>query len=126
MGRYSWMSGPDLWLCFDLRIEPTLWNITMIKKPFGSVPSQKATMHRLAPCVLFFLTAISPVVFGEVKLPSIFGDHMVLQQDAIVPVWGWAAAGEAVTVSIAGQRQTVTADSQGKWRIKLARSSASL
>ena len=27
---------------------------------------------------------------ANVRLPGIFGDHMVLQQEATLPVWGWA------------------------------------
>jgi sialate O-acetylesterase len=57
--------------------------------------------------------------FADVKLPAIFSPHMVLQRDAIVPVWGWADPGEAVTVSIAGLAKTVTADTEGKWMVKL-------
>jgi len=36
-----------------------------------------------------------------------------------VPVWGWAEASEKVTVSIAGQTKTATADAAGKWSVKL-------
>jgi sialate O-acetylesterase len=56
---------------------------------------------------------------AEVRLPAIFSDHMVLQRDAAVPVWGWADPGEKVTVSIAGQTKTATADAAGKWSVKL-------
>ncbi|KAF0170403.1 MAG: sialate O-acetylesterase [Limisphaerales bacterium] len=58
------------------------------------------------------------------KLPAIFGDHMVLQRDTAVPVWGTAAAGEEVTVSIAGQTVTAKAGADGKWSVKLAKLSA--
>lgn len=56
---------------------------------------------------------------GEVKLASIFSDHMVLQRDMPVPVWGTADAGEKVTVSIAGQAVVGTADAEGKWQVML-------
>jgi sialate O-acetylesterase len=56
---------------------------------------------------------------GDVRLPAIFSDHMVLQRDAAVPVWGWAEPGEKVTVSIAGQTKKATADATGKWSLKL-------
>ena len=36
---------------------------------------------------------------ADVKLPAVFGDHMVLQRDAKVPVWGWAEPNEQVTVT---------------------------
>lgn len=61
---------------------------------------------------------------ADVKLPALFSDHMVLQRDATVPVWGWADPGEAVTVSVAGQTKTTTADADGKWMVKLEKLSA--
>lgn len=61
---------------------------------------------------------------ADVRLPAIFSDHMVLERDVPVPVWGWAAPGESVTVSIAGQTQTTTADNAGYWKIKLHEMSA--
>ena len=56
---------------------------------------------------------------ANVKLPAVFSEHMVLQADVPVPVWGWAEAGEEVTVAIAGQTKTVTAGKDGKWMVKL-------
>ena len=58
---------------------------------------------------------------AEVRLPAIISDHAVLQQDAAVPVWGWAEAGEEVTVSFAGQSQSAKAGADGKWTVKLAK-----
>ncbi|MFM7182224.1 MAG: sialate O-acetylesterase [Verrucomicrobiales bacterium] len=58
---------------------------------------------------------------ADVKLPSIFSDHMVLQREVEVPVWGWADAGEKVTVSFAGQTKSTAADKDGKWSVKLAK-----
>src|SRR3954453_22426005 len=51
------------------------------------------------------------------KLPAIFGDHMVLQQGAKLPVWGWADPNETIKVFIAGQEQSVKADGNGHWRV---------
>ena len=56
---------------------------------------------------------------ASVRLPKIFGDGMVLQRDMAVPVWGWAAAGEKVTVSFGGQEKSATADESGKWIVRL-------
>jgi sialate O-acetylesterase len=70
--------------------------------------------------VLLVTLSLAPAVRADVKLPGVFGEHMVLQRETPVPVWGWAEAGEKVTVTFAGQSQTATADSAGKWSIKLA------
>jgi len=56
---------------------------------------------------------------ADVKLPAIFGDHMVLQRDAKVPVWGTAAAGEQMTVSFGDAKATATAGEDGKWTATL-------
>jgi len=50
---------------------------------------------------------------------GIFGDHMVLQRDKPVPVWGTAAPKAPVTVSFAGQEKKTRADGTGKWRVDL-------
>ena len=57
----------------------------------------------------------SPRGCAEVKLHGLFKDHMVLQCDMKVPIWGSADPGESVTVTINGQKATATADSKGKW-----------
>lgn len=54
------------------------------------------------------------------KLPSILSDHMVLQQNASVPIWGKADPNAEVTVSFKGQSKTVHVDSSGRWRVNLA------
>lgn len=57
---------------------------------------------------------------GDVKLASLFQDHMVLQRGmADVPVWGTADPGEEVTVTIAEQSKHVAADAKGNWMVKL-------
>ena len=56
---------------------------------------------------------------AEVRLPAVIGDNMVLQQGKRLPIWGWAAPGETVTVTIAGQTKKAVANAQGQWRVKL-------
>jgi len=50
---------------------------------------------------------------------GIFQDHMVLQRDKPVPIWGTALPGEPVTVRFAGRTQTAVSDAQGKWMVRL-------
>ncbi len=57
---------------------------------------------------------------ADIKLPAFFSDHMVLQRDLPAPVWGTAAPGEKVAVAFAGQSITATADTSGRWLVKLA------
>ena len=65
------------------------------------------------------LTLVVSTGWADVKLPALFSDHMVLQNNAAVPVWGWADPGEPVAVRIAGQTRTTVADNTGKWSLKL-------
>lgn len=61
----------------------------------------------------------SSALRAEVSMPQIFSDHMVLQADQAVPVFGSASAGESVTVTMNGQKKTTTAGADGKWSVKL-------
>jgi len=56
---------------------------------------------------------------AEVKIAGVFSDHMVLQRDMNVPVWGWAEPNEMVTIAIGDQSKQTTADQSGKWSVKL-------
>ena len=56
---------------------------------------------------------------AKIRLPSIFGDSMVLQRDRPVPIWGRAMAGEAIVVRIAGKQASANADGDGKWKVML-------
>lgn len=56
---------------------------------------------------------------AEVQLSQLFCDHMVLQRDMKVPVWGWAEPGEEIAVSIDKQLKTGKADEAGKWLVRL-------
>lgn len=56
---------------------------------------------------------------GDVKLPNIFGDHMVLQRGQKNKVWGTAKANEAITVTIDKQSHKATAAADGTWHVWL-------
>jgi sialate O-acetylesterase len=74
---------------------------------------------RTKPTAAILLLLSASPLFGDVKLPAIFGDHMVLQRDAKVPVWGSADAGEAVTVTAGNAKAQATAGADGKWTATL-------
>ncbi|OUT60685.1 MAG: hypothetical protein CBB71_06600 [Rhodopirellula sp. TMED11] len=62
--------------------------------------------------------AASPVS-AEVKLSGLFSDHMVLQQEMPIRIFGKADAGEAVTVSFNGKQASGKADGEGSFRLEL-------
>ena len=68
------------------------------------------------------LTTVS-TASADVKLHGLFSDHMVLQRNATVPIWGWADEGESVTVEFRGAKTTAVAKN-GKWTIRLKKLSA--
>ena len=64
--------------------------------------------------------ALATAARADVRLPAVFSEHMVLQQQGTgAPVWGWAEAGEKVTVKIADQQAEATADDKGQWTVRL-------
>ncbi len=65
--------------------------------------------------------ALSPSpACAAVRLPALFSDHMILQRDVPVIVWGWADPSEQVTVCIAAQEKMTQADASGDWQVTLA------
>jgi sialate O-acetylesterase len=68
-------------------------------------------------CLL--LVVASHVATADVKVPSLFADHMVIQRNVPVHVWGFAEPGENVTVQFRGQSQSATTDALGRWDISL-------
>jgi len=63
------------------------------------------------------LAGLTVPLAAQVRLPAVIGDHMVVQQDKPVTIWGWAGKNEPVTVSFNGQEKKAVADGAGKWRV---------
>ena len=63
--------------------------------------------------------SLTCIAAADVRLPGLFSDHMVLQRDKPLAVWGSADAGEKVSVGLAEQTVTTTADASGSWSVKL-------
>lgn len=70
-------------------------------------------------CLVVLVLLPDAALAQAVKVPPIFRDHMVLQRDVSVPVWGQADAGSEVTVRFAGQSKTATVDKQGRWEVRM-------
>ena len=60
----------------------------------------------------------------EIKLPRLISDGMVMQRNAHVKVWGWAAPGEAVTVLFLENAHHAVADTGGKWQVSICTGNA--
>lgn len=70
----------------------------------------------LTSAILF---AVALVARAEVKMPQIFGDNMVLQQQTDCNLWGTADAGKVVKVRTSWDGRTYKAqvDAKGQWRV---------
>ena len=56
---------------------------------------------------------------AQISLPKILGHDMVLQRNQPVPIWGYASAGEQITVAFASQKKQTIADATGNWKLML-------
>ena len=71
----------------------------------------------------FFLAAV--FIFGtgtlhaNPSLPHIFSDHMVLQRDAEIRIWGSAEPGEKISASLDKATREVVAGTDGRWELNL-------
>ena len=93
-------------------------NIARIKNQILSVTfCRRVSALAVAALWLFAVNLTMQAADTDAKpfLQPLFTDHVVLQRDARVPVWGWAAPGAKITVCFAGQTRQAKADTSGKW-----------
>jgi sialate O-acetylesterase len=71
--------------------------------------------------ICLFFAVLTFEARADVKLPAIFGDNMVLQQQSQVAVWGWAKPNASVSVTGSWSRKTYSArsDIKGFWRVRI-------
>jgi sialate O-acetylesterase len=73
--------------------------------------------------LVVFLLVAAPTLArasGQLGMPHVFGDHMVLQAGQKVPIWGWDTPGESIRVVFAGQEKSTTAAANdGAWKVML-------
>jgi sialate O-acetylesterase len=72
--------------------------------------------------LLLILVVSSGTLFAKVKLPAIFSDNMVLQQQTDAAIWGMAEKKSTVRVTTSWNNRTYSAktDGEGKWKLKVA------
>jgi sialate O-acetylesterase len=82
------------------------------------INSNSNTIKTLFFCIPFLFCYTSN---AAIKLPSLFGNHMVLQQKSKVPIWGWASPGENISIEVSWQKNKVhtKTDASGHWKIEL-------
>lgn len=73
---------------------------------------------RIIPFLILFLAV--NIAFGEIRLPKLVSDGMVLQRDTKVKIWGWAGKNEKVNIKFKGKTYRTKADADGNWSVWLA------
>jgi sialate O-acetylesterase len=68
-------------------------------------------------CIVFLITLSS---LAQVRLPQLVRDSMILQRDKKINIWGWASAGEKVSVKFNNKKYKTTTANDGKWILQLA------
>jgi sialate O-acetylesterase len=79
---------------------------------------RKPGIRQVITSLILFLLSIS--VYGNVKLPVLISDGMVLQRDSKINIWGWASPGEKVIVRFNNKTFSTVTDSKGNWKVILA------
>jgi sialate O-acetylesterase len=74
-------------------------------------------MSRFGLALLIYLAACLHA--SGLELASPFTEHMILQRQMPVPVWGWGNPGERVEVSVAGQSASGKIGKDGRWKVSL-------
>src|ERR1700732_4965747 len=69
--------------------------------------------------ITFILACFFFQANAQLTTAKLFGDHMVLQRNQDVPVWGWSKKKAKVIVGFNGQSVSVKADDQGYWKAVL-------
>lgn len=73
--------------------------------------------------LLFFLAAICSF-HAKVKLPALVSDGMILQRNQDLKIWGYADAGEKITIKFINKTYNTTADQNGNWTLMLPKLNA--
>jgi sialate O-acetylesterase len=83
-------------------------------------------MRRIFFCIIILsFTLLSPQkTLGQVRLPRLISDGMILQRETSVNIWGWAKPGEKVKLSFNGKSFETVTTAQGKWKIILPKQNA--
>ncbi len=73
----------------------------------------------LASALCAALVLLASASLAQIRLPKVFGSHMVLQRERPIVVWGWARPNETVTVRLGTNERRTKATASGTWRVTL-------
>ena len=61
-------------------------------------------------------------MMAQLSVPSFFSDHMVLQREKPINIWGTASAGERISVTLGNAQKSTRTDKNGKWSVTIKNS----
>jgi len=75
-----------------------------------TIDFKKVVLLIFSCCFLFLIDAQS-----QIKLPELVNDHMILQRDAPIKLWGWASPNEKIEIVFNSKKVKTMTNSNGKW-----------
>lgn len=83
----------------------------------------KNTFVKKAPLFLLLIIFLGCKnnIPSNIEIPSLFSDNMVLQQQSLAPIWGWASPGSTINIEANWGKNTSTKTSkEGKWKAEIS------
>jgi sialate O-acetylesterase len=74
----------------------------------------------LVSAVFMLLTLCPSILRAELRLPHVLSSHMVVQREQPIHIWGWAAPGAQIAITLGQEHLTTTADDLNHWSVYLA------
>src|SRR6185436_5185570 len=103
---------------FAKRLEIDAAPFQYLRHKGGTMLQRTASRQAWVLCAAWF--AASRLYAADAPLmDALFTDHLVLQRDRPIPIWGHAAAGEEVTVTLSGATRSVRANADGRWALTM-------
>jgi len=74
--------------------------------------------------IIFIFASLT--ITAQLRMPAVYGDHMVIQQNAAVPIWGWSESTQDVKINVSWDTTTIRTQSNNTalWKATLQSPSA--
>ena len=77
-------------------------------------------IRRLVAGAVLFGSIVMASAADDLRFPGWFSDHIVLQRERPIPIWGWAKAGATVNCRLGDECKTAEANTNGRWQVTFA------
>jgi sialate O-acetylesterase len=76
------------------------------------------TCYKISALIVLFFIAVS--AFGQIRLPQLISDGLIVQRDVPIKIWGWAAPNEKISIAFNKANYPTAADENGQWEVQLS------